>query len=136
MTSRVRGRFRDLALCVLTATGIVTVAFAYGMYGGDIKWLALAGNTLLIFWYGFRPFQRHRRCRTVILGLAGALTAHLVIFIYLLIHVRNWPLLWYIPSDFFEVAVLFTLFDRLVYGASALHRDKPSDQTGSRSTPR
>lgn len=117
-----RHRVRDLAAYVLIGLGILATGLVYAVYEADhgrtagvpLKWLGLAVNTPAVFWFGLRPFRRYWHRAAVRLALATMLAVHLAVFTIVLTRVGNWPLLWYIPADFFETVVILTVLGRLV----------------------
>jgi CDP-diglyceride synthetase len=121
MTLKTSQQLKDLAVCVAAGTAIVAAALWYGVYEAGrgqppaitVKWLALAGNTLLVFWYGIRPFRHHWRERRVKLTTTALLIAHLAVFVVVLTHVSRWQLFWYVPTDFLEVALIFVVLSWL-----------------------
>lgn len=80
-----------------------------------IRWVALPGFTLLIFWSTVKLFRRDWKRPAFWSAIVALLVSHLLAFVVILVRYPRWPLVWFVPVSILEtgvfVAILTKLFD-------------------------
>ncbi len=135
-----RNKLRDFSFYLLIAFGVVGFAVVYAINsartGGNgqlpLRWIGLVGQTALTFGYPVAELRPLWRRRGFWAALGVMLAAHAVIFIGVLRHVRQWPLIYFVPVSFVEYAAILTVIDRLAYKwESRRPADRGASQRGS-----
>ncbi|SRR5579875_72871 len=124
-----KGRVRDLL--IYSAVGLTLVVFAlfYAVHSVQtgssgqlpLRWIGLGGATFFTFWAAMKPYRHYWSWPQVRWVVAVLFLVHLLVFSCVLIHVQQWPLLWFIPTSLFEGAVIIVVIDRVIRYSSLRH---------------
>lgn len=105
-----------IALGVLAACALF---IAIAVYTGHaqrlpVGWFGLAGFTPLVFWVVVKSLKRHWKRLTFWFAVAALLVLHLFVFVAILLHFPEWPLLWFIPVSFVEAGLFVMALGKLL----------------------
>jgi len=135
-----RNKLRDFCFYLFIAFGVVGLVVAYGIHsartGGTgqlpLRWIGLIGQTALTFGYpvaGLRPLWRRP---WLWMAIGVMLAVHTAIFVAVLQHVRQWPLIYFVPISYIEYLGILAVIDRLAYRRESRHPPAPvGSQRGS-----
>lgn len=114
-------RVRDYVIYIAIALALLGLGFWYVERGGRdlsaaaMKWLGLALNTPILFWYAVRDYRqdwRYPRFWGIVLAL---LIVHLGLFSIVLMQVDRLGLLWFVLAIPFEIAGVAMVLLRFAY---------------------
>ena len=109
-----RAQMRDIILYILISFALLGMVFVFeGHWGHDafIKWGGLAGFTAALFGQFISDSRPYIKLKQFWLMTSILLIAHLMAFVTLLMHVREWRLMWFAVM-IFEYPILILLRSR------------------------
>jgi hypothetical protein len=119
-TSRIQHRMRSFLLVVCVS---VLIAFAFlgvvfmveGHWGHDalFKWGGLSLFTMVLFVFFIGASEKYLRSWRFWVGTAGLFVGHLAGFAFVLTHVDEWRVMWFMVV-FFEYPIFVFLRERFV----------------------
>ncbi|HEV2134550.1 MAG TPA: hypothetical protein VGR47_09805 [Terracidiphilus sp.] len=115
--ARIRSRVRDYVVYILIAFAFLGMVFLIeGRWGHDafIRWGGLAGFTAVLFGYFITDSRQYFRERRFWILTAVLLSVHLTVFAFVLTHVEEWKLMWFMVM-LFEYPVFVYLRTVLPY---------------------
>lgn len=110
-----RNRIRDLLLEIGIAITLVALVLVYAARVPperrvDFRWVGLVASTAVTFGYALRWCRRYWRLVRFWLAFVALLSAHSVIFTFVLLRVEEWRLMWFAFVGFAEFfAVCYVL---------------------------
>jgi hypothetical protein len=121
-----RLKVRDYLIYVTVGLALVAFALLYAVHsvktGSNgqlpLRWIGLGGATFLTFWAALKPYRHYWSWPHVRWVVAALFVIHLVVFCFVLTHVEQWPIVWFVPTSLFEGAVIIVVIDRVIRFAS------------------
>jgi hypothetical protein len=137
--SLTRNRVLTLLAAVLIAlAAVVGPVLVYAEFGDlpwmpTARWWMLAVLTGALFWDATTRYRRYRSQRWFWLTLGGFFTIHICTWTVVLLKVREWGLLWFVPPAALEAAILVLILNTLALnraghgksGGRELPRERP-----------
>jgi hypothetical protein len=113
-----------IGIAIAIAAGLIWYASVSGPNGSDLfgRWGGLMANTLVLFGYIVRDNRKAWRAPLFWVLVIGLLSAHLVVFTAVLLHARQWKVLWFLVMYPIEVPIFYFARDRIVGLGPPNHR--------------
>ncbi len=88
-------------LAVMAGWVVLSARLGVGML--PVRWIGLAINTPIVFWYPAHEHKQHWHRPSFWVTLTGLFILHVLAFTVLLRNYPEWRLLWFVPTDLIEM---------------------------------
>jgi hypothetical protein len=113
-----------VGIAAAIAVGLIWYSSISGPNGADLfgRWGGLTANTLILFGYIVRDSRQAWRAPLFWVLVIGLLSAHLAVFTAVLLHAREWKVLWFLAMYPIEIPIFYFARDRIVGLGPPNHR--------------
>jgi hypothetical protein len=113
---RVRNIFLEVVIAVALVTGGIIYVATHPRGGLNWGCIALAGNTVVVFGFLISWFRQEGKRLVFWTALVVLLLGHTAVYVFVLSHVRDFPLAYYVLLNSMELALFTAILRKLPTG--------------------